>query len=107
MNFGAFLGYILNHLKDFLQSYQHQGHKYNFGSSKVSQTAATRSRHVSRSGSSDFTNFHLFSICLLTRAGDVDGAVMFDIKEEGERATWRSLIHSQKRICGVLIAADS
>ena len=30
----------------------------------------------------------------------MDGAIIFDIKEEGERATWRPLIRSQKITCG-------
>ena len=40
--------------------------------------------------------FYFFSICWLTRADDVDVTVIFDIKEEGERATWRSLIRRRQ-----------
>ena len=44
----------------------------------------TRSRHASRSGSFDFNISYFFSNCLMTHAGDVEGAVLFDVKEEGE-----------------------
>ena len=65
-----FLDISLSVLRNFCIFISSKGINTILESAKVSQKAATRSRHMSRSGSFDFNLF--FVVYSLTRAGEVE-----------------------------------